>query len=51
MNETNVYICDNKALKISSPQKRNKRKNGAICQEIMTKTLALLKFFLCILNK
>ena len=30
MNETNVYIGDYKALKISFPQKQNKRKNGAI---------------------
>ena len=46
MNETNVYIGDYKALKISFPQKQNKRKNGAICPEIMTKNISAFEVFL-----
>ena len=46
MSETNVYISDYKALKILFPQKRNNRKNGAICQEIMTKNIRNLKWLL-----
>ena len=46
MNDTNVYIGDYKALEISFPQKQNKRKNGDICQEIMTKNISAFEVFL-----